>query len=84
MQNAHLRLWLLEYHRITEKTSARIRVRVAYAPTGYYPAESPPVLPSRESLRADLRVPGLRRLAKTRLRKPGRAKCRAVLPPLNW
>ena len=29
MQNAHLRLGLLEYHRITEKTSARIRVRVA-------------------------------------------------------
>ena len=29
---------------------------IAYAPTGYYPAESPPVLPSRESLRADLRV----------------------------
>jgi hypothetical protein len=26
MQNAHLRLGLLEYHRITEKTSARIRV----------------------------------------------------------
>ena len=29
MQNAHLRLGLLEYHRITEKTSTRIRVRVA-------------------------------------------------------
>jgi len=29
---------------------------IAYAPTGYFPAESPPVLPSRESLRADLRV----------------------------
>jgi hypothetical protein len=28
MQNAHLRLGLLEYHRITEKTSTRIRVRV--------------------------------------------------------
>ncbi len=28
MQNAHLRLGLLEYHRITEKTSARIRVSV--------------------------------------------------------
>ena len=26
MQNAHLRLGLLEYHRITEKTSTRIRV----------------------------------------------------------
>ena len=30
--------------------------RIAYAPNGYFPAESPPVLPSRESLRADLRV----------------------------
>ena len=29
---------------------------IAYAPTGYFPAESPPVLPSRESLRVDLRV----------------------------
>ena len=29
MQNAHLRLGLLEYHRITEKTSTRIRVRVS-------------------------------------------------------
>jgi len=29
MQNAHLRLGLLEYHRITEKTSTRIRVRAA-------------------------------------------------------
>jgi hypothetical protein len=28
MQNAHLRLGLLEYHRITEKTSTRIRLRV--------------------------------------------------------
>ncbi len=28
MQNAHLRLGLLEYHKITEKTSTRIRVRV--------------------------------------------------------
>ena len=28
MQNAHLRLGLLEYHRITEKTSTKIRVRV--------------------------------------------------------
>jgi len=26
MQNAHLRLGLLEYHRITEKTSTRVRV----------------------------------------------------------
>ena len=30
--------------------------RIAYAPNGYFPAESPPVLPSRESLRVDLRV----------------------------
>ena len=29
MQNAHLRLGLLEYHRVTEKTSTRIRVRVS-------------------------------------------------------
>jgi len=29
MQNAHLRLGLLEYHRITEKTSTRIRVRAS-------------------------------------------------------
>jgi hypothetical protein len=29
---------------------------IAYAPTGYFPAESPPALPSLESLRADLRV----------------------------
>jgi hypothetical protein len=29
---------------------------IAYSPTGYFPAESPPVLPRRESLRADLRV----------------------------
>jgi hypothetical protein len=29
MQNAHLRLGLLEYHRITEKTSTRIRVRIS-------------------------------------------------------
>jgi len=29
MQNAHLRLGLLEYHRITEKASTRIRVRVS-------------------------------------------------------
>ena len=29
MQNAHLRLGLLDYHRITEKTSTRIRVRVS-------------------------------------------------------
>ena len=29
MQNAHLRLGLLEYHRMTEKTSTRIRLRVA-------------------------------------------------------
>jgi hypothetical protein len=29
MQNAHLRLGLLEYHRATEKTSTRIRVRVS-------------------------------------------------------
>ena len=28
MQNAHLRLGLLEYHRMTEKTSTRIRLRV--------------------------------------------------------
>jgi hypothetical protein len=28
MQNAHLRLGLLEYHRVTEKTSTRIRLRV--------------------------------------------------------
>jgi hypothetical protein len=28
MKNAHLRLGLLEYHRITEKTSTRIRLRV--------------------------------------------------------
>jgi hypothetical protein len=28
MQNAHLRLGLLEYHKVTEKTSTRIRVRV--------------------------------------------------------
>jgi hypothetical protein len=32
MQNAHLRLGLLEYHRITEKTSTRIRVRVPAVP----------------------------------------------------
>ncbi len=31
MQNAHLRLGLLEYHRITEKTSTRVRVRVPVA-----------------------------------------------------
>ena len=29
MQNAHLRLGLLEYHHITEKTSTRIRVRAS-------------------------------------------------------
>ena len=29
MQNAHLRLGLLEYHRVTEKTSTKIRVRVS-------------------------------------------------------
>lgn len=29
MQNAHLRLGLLEYHRITEKASTRIRVRAS-------------------------------------------------------
>jgi hypothetical protein len=29
MQNAHLRLGLLEYHRVTEKTSTRIKVRVS-------------------------------------------------------
>jgi len=29
MQNAHLRLGLLEYHRITEKTSTRIQVRIS-------------------------------------------------------
>jgi hypothetical protein len=29
MRNAHLRLGLLEYHRVTEKTSTRIRVRVS-------------------------------------------------------
>lgn len=29
MQNAHLRFGLLEYHRITEKTSTRIRARVS-------------------------------------------------------
>jgi hypothetical protein len=29
MQNAHLRLGLLEYHRITEKASTRIRVRIS-------------------------------------------------------
>ncbi len=29
MQNAHLRLGLLEYHRITEKATTRIRVRVS-------------------------------------------------------
>jgi exo-beta-1,3-glucanase (GH17 family) len=29
---------------------------IAYAPTHYYPAESPPVVPGRESLRADLTV----------------------------
>ena len=28
MQNAHLRLGLLEYHRMTEKTSTRIRLRI--------------------------------------------------------
>ena len=28
MQNAHLRLGLLEHHRMTEKTSTRIRRRV--------------------------------------------------------
>ena len=28
MQNAHMRLGLLEYNRNTEKTSTRIRVRV--------------------------------------------------------
>ena len=28
MQNAHMRLGLLEYHRMTEKTSTRIRLRV--------------------------------------------------------
>jgi hypothetical protein len=28
MQNAHLRLGLLEYNRMTEKTSTRIRLRV--------------------------------------------------------
>jgi len=28
MQNAHLRLGLLEYHRMTEKTSTRIRLRL--------------------------------------------------------
>jgi hypothetical protein len=28
MQNAHLRLGMLEYHRMTEKTSTRIRLRV--------------------------------------------------------
>jgi len=28
MQNAHLRLGLLEYHRMTEKASTRIRLRV--------------------------------------------------------
>src|ERR1019366_2961568 len=28
MQNAHLRLGLLDYHRMTEKTSTRIRLRV--------------------------------------------------------
>ena len=28
MRNAHLRLGLLEYHRVTEKTSTRIRLRV--------------------------------------------------------
>ena len=34
MQNAHLRLGLLEYHRITEKTSTRIRVRVSVIDRG--------------------------------------------------
>jgi exo-beta-1,3-glucanase (GH17 family) len=29
---------------------------IAYAPTAYYPSESPPVLPGRESVRADLEV----------------------------
>jgi hypothetical protein len=29
MQNAHLRLGLLEYHRVTERASTRIRVRVS-------------------------------------------------------
>jgi len=29
---------------------------VAYAPTGYYPSESPPVLPDKESISADLAV----------------------------
>src|SRR5712692_1422078 len=29
---------------------------ISYAPTGYYPGESPPVLPTAESLRADMGV----------------------------
>ena len=34
MQNAHLRLGLLEYHRMTEKTSTRIQLRVDSAHNG--------------------------------------------------
>jgi exo-beta-1,3-glucanase (GH17 family) len=34
----------------------RLQHWIAFAPTGYYPAESPPVLPGRQSIATDLRV----------------------------